>query len=338
MVFGPSYFSLNADGISLDGTMISTLNPILTATLVGSFNTTSLTLNDSSHVTINPNFSIFLSDPMGPLQDGDNVILYGTTTNSIPEPSTFAVLGSGFGSFGFLWSRIRNKKRSINGNDASPTTARRALPVGLAILCCFAMLIPAAHAVTTVHLNAATNPSTGVSGVNNVNITGSGFPTGNIAPADVSITFALTCGGSGTTTTGLSVTHILGTSYRIGVLVPPGLLTATYYISISGHTSTNNQFASLPPNCSAVQVTQNNVTLASCVPGSSIGLLQGKTAVTAYANGYWEGGNTGVRVVPIEGPGSPVSDSDSKHREFLGSNLRLESVCTANATGRLSGH
>ncbi len=334
-VFGPGYFTLNADGISLDGTPLSNLNPIIGATLVGTFNTTSLTLNDSSHVNINPNFTISLSDGGSPLQDGDLAILYGDTGSPIPEPSSLAVLGSGVGSFAFLWrSKIRSIKRKMKTSETSTTTVGRGLPFALALLSCLVFLIPAAEATTTVHLNAATSPSTGVSGVNNVNINGSGFPTGNIAPADVSITLALTCGQSGTAATANSVIKVIGTSYRINMTLPSGLSTATYYISISGKTSTNNLFASVPPNCSQVQVTQNNNTLASCVPGSSMGLVQGKTTVAAYVpNGYWEGGNTGVRVVPIEGPGSPATVATPNVVNSCGSNSQTgQSVCTANNT------
>ena len=329
--FGPGYFTLGPDGLSLDGTPLSTLNPITGATLTGTFNTTSLTLFDGSHVTINPNFTITITDASGILQDGDFAIIYGSTSSPIPEPGTWAVLGSGLGTLGVLWRR----KRRVKARNASAQPTRYLMGTALLLLCC-AVLVSAvpSYATTTVKLNAWTAPSSGTSGVNNVNITGSGFPAGTIVPGNVSVTLALTCGGSGTTTTASSVTHILGSSYRIGILLPPNLLTATYYASISGMTTGGSQFSNAPPNCSAVNVTQSNPTLAACVPGSSIGLLTGTTTVTAYVpNGAWEIGASGIRVVPVEGPGSPISVPTPNATNSCGSNSQTgETVCTANNT------
>jgi PEP-CTERM motif len=328
--FGPGYFTLSGDGLSLDGTPLSTLNPIVSATLTGTFNVTDLTLNNGNHLTIDPGFSLFLSDPSGTLQDGDSEILYGTFSSAVPEPSTLAVLGSGLGSFVFLWRR----KRKIQPSNSSAKAARRGLLGLLGVFCCAAMLVQSASAVSTpIHLNAWTSPSTGTSGVNNVNVTGSGFPGGVITPADVtSISLALSCGGAGTSATALKVTKILGSSDRIEFLVPSGLSTANYFVSMSGTTSTGNPWSS--SNCSEVSVTQSNKTLASCVPGSSLGILLGKTTVVAYEpNGYWEGGTTGVRVVPLEGGGSPTAIPTPNIVNSCGSNSQTgESVCTANNT------
>ncbi len=332
MTFGPGYFTLAPDGLSLDGTPLSTLNPIVSGTLTGMFDVTSLTLNDGSHLTIDPNFSVSLTDFSGLLQDGDFAVLYGFPAGPIPEPATVAVLGSGLGSFAFLWRR----KRKISARVASAKPARRALLGMLVVLCCAAMLVQSASAAVApaqVKLNAWTSPSTGTSGVNDVSVTGSGFPGGVITPADVSsISLSLTCGGAGTPATALLVTKIIGSSDRIKFEVPSGLTTNNYFVSMSGTTSTGNPWAS--SNCSEVSVTVNNPILASCVPGSSLGILQGKTTVVAYEpNGYWEGGATGVRVVPIEGGGSPSAISTPNIVNSCGSNSQTgESVCTANNT------
>ena len=331
--FGPGYFTLAPDGLSLDGTPLSTLNPMVSATLTGTFSVTNLTLNDGSKITILPNFTLFLSDPSGTLQDGDFAVLYASYTSPVPEPATLAVLGSGLGSFVFLWRR----KRKTQAGDASTKPSRRTLLGLLAVLCCAVMLVQSASAAgpppAKVKLNAWTSPSTGTSGVNDVTITGSGFPGGVITAADVtSISLSLSCGGGGTPATALSVTHIIGSADRVKILVPAGLTANNYFVSMSGTTSLGNPWAS--SNCSEVAVTVNNPILASCVPGSSMGILQGKTTVVAYEpNGYWEGGATGVRVVPIEGGGSPSAIPTPNIVNSCGSNSQTaESVCTANNT------
>ena len=330
--FGPGYFMLGGDGLSLDGTPLSTLNPMVSATLTGTFNVTSLTLNDGSHLTILPNFTLFLSDPSGQLQDGDFAILYGSFASPVPEPATLAVLGSGLGSFAFLWRR----KRQVRTRNASAKPSRNALLGLLAVLCCAAMFVESASALKApapVKLNAWTSPSTGTSGVNDVSITGSGFPGGLITAADVtSISLSTTCGGAGTPATALLVTHILGSSDRVKILVPAGLSTNNYFVSMSGTTSLGNPWAS--SNCSEVSVTQSNKTLAACVPGSSLGILLGQTTVVAYEpNGWWGGSFTGVRVVPLEGGGSPSLIPTPNIVNSCGSNSQTgESVCTANNT------
>src|SRR5579859_1536678 len=62
--FGSSYFTLDADGLSFDGHALSTLTGppaglfgAISATLTGSFSTTSFTLNDGSTATVSPTFS-----------------------------------------------------------------------------------------------------------------------------------------------------------------------------------------------------------------------------------------------------------------------------------------
>jgi len=83
-------------------------------------------------------------------------------------------------------------------------------------------LFPAfSSGVTDVKLNTNTSPSTGVAGSTDVWITGSGFPSGTITPADVKITLNTTCTVSkGTSAATLAVRSVVGTTYRIEFKVP----------------------------------------------------------------------------------------------------------------------
>ncbi len=329
--FGPGYFTLNPDGLSLDGTPLSTLNAMVSATLTGTFGATNLTLNNGSHLTIDPDFTLFLSDPSGTLQDGDFAILYGSYSSPVPEPATLAVLGSGLGSFVFLWRR----KRKTSARVASAKPARRGLLGLLVVLCCAAMLVQSASAAiapTQVKLNAWSSPSTGQAGSNNVNITGSGFPGGVITPADVSsISLSLTCGGAPTPATALLVTHVLGSSYRIEFQIPGTLAIAgTYYVSASGTTSTGNPWAS--SNCSEVNVIASAP--HTCLPTNSLTVLIQGAKVTAYVpNGNWDSDQTGIQVVPIEPTGAATPIPTPGVVNSCAANwVTGETVCAANDT------
>ena len=134
-----------------------------------------------------------------------------------------------------------------------------------------ALVIPSGSwaivASTPIYLNAATAPSSGTAGVSNVNVTGSGFPSGTIPPANVTVSLATACGGGGAVTTpALSVTVILGTSERIQFQIPASLAGGTYFVSISGSTSGGTFFQSVnrpsgpgagTGQCSALTVTAN---------------------------------------------------------------------------------
>jgi len=98
-------------------------------------------------------------------------------------------------------------------------------------------------AATPVYLNLSAAPSSGVAG-SNVNLTGSGFPSGRIPAGNVTIALATTCGGSAVTTTALSVTPILGSSDRIQFQIPASLAGGNYFVSLSGTTSGGSSFQS----------------------------------------------------------------------------------------------
>jgi hypothetical protein len=93
-VFGPSYFTLEADGLSYFGNPIPIggANPLpVDATLTGTFSPLSITLNDGSTETISPTFTakIVTSDPTGSpeLADGDFAIIEAGTGGGPPPRS-----------------------------------------------------------------------------------------------------------------------------------------------------------------------------------------------------------------------------------------------------------
>src|SRR5271166_5834382 len=99
--FSPAsgYFTLSAiDNLSFSGQQESGLftNPISSAFLTGTFGVTTVTLNNGSSVTINPDFTAFVMDtnPLNNLQNGDFALITATTTivAATPEPSLAILL------------------------------------------------------------------------------------------------------------------------------------------------------------------------------------------------------------------------------------------------------
>ena len=104
-----------------------------------------------------------------------------------------------------------------------------------------------------VGLTADTLPSQGQAGSSVVYVSGSGFPSGTILPANVTVAFETTCGGTPVASTNPSAVQLVfGTTRKVQVLLPALLRANTYYVSLSGSTSIGTAFAST--NCSQVQV------------------------------------------------------------------------------------
>src|SRR5271165_3397971 len=204
--------------------------------------------------------------------------------------------------------------------------------LGLLVLPC---VCSAATTGAVVHLNGSSSPSQGTAGSTTLYLTGSGFPSGTITPADVTVTISATCGGAPlATATATSAKHILGTSDRLGFVIPSTLAQGTYWAS-AADTTGGQSFTS--GNCSQMKVLPSRVVLSSCVPGSSMGVLNQVPNVTAYVpNGCWECGTTGIQAIPIEPicsgtcsvtistPGVPNSCSTNSKTGV--------SVCVANNT------
>ena len=245
LVLGPSYFTLDSDGLSLDGEQLSTLSGYPTglfdatsAILTGRFSTQNLTLNDGTTTQVFYDFTATISDSSG-LSDGDLAIINATTT---PEPATWMMLATGllFGSALVVRQKFLTRKGIFRAS-----------------LCiCFALLLlsVAAKAQSTVKLNSVTSPSSGSAGTSTVNVTGSGFPSGAISPANVLVSISATCGGGSPATVAAStVQTVIGTTDKVGFLIPGSLTAGTYgYVSISGTSASEISFTS--STCSTLQV------------------------------------------------------------------------------------
>jgi hypothetical protein len=343
LVFGPvsGYFSLDIDGISLDGTPLSTLSDqfsdglagAVSATLTGTFSTTSLTLNDSSTVSINPNFSATISDPSG-LQDGDLAVIYGTSASStgpvVPEPGTFLLFGSGL--LGLANLRRRSLFAAARNFVSARVLSASAVVVLIVLLFGFSAAANASGPLDYIRLNAAAVPGSGAAGSTIAKVTGSGFPSGAITPASVVLSFAATCGGTPVATTvAMLYIPVIGTQGNLEFTVPGTLPTGLYYISVTGVSVSSIPFQS--SNCSAMNVTHTSTTLAACLPSSSLAVLTG-TNVNAYVpKGSWSYGTTGVSVVPIEGTGIPAAIPTAGVVNSCSSNSATgETVCVDNGT------
>jgi hypothetical protein len=105
-----------------------------------------------------------------------------------------------------------------------------------------------------IKLNVATAPGSGMAGSSYVNVTGSGFPSGAITPANVVVSLGSACGGPpAATTTAASVKLILGSSYRVQFQIPSSVAPGTYYVTVNDDFSGDANFVS--GNCSELIVT-----------------------------------------------------------------------------------
>jgi len=335
-IYGPSYFTLSGDGLSWEGTPLSTgiaqpngLSGAVDAILTGTFDETSLTLYDSSTLTIDPSFSteIFAVQNPPDLSDGDFGVIYanpGSGPSTVPEPETFLMVGTGLAG---LLNLRRRRLFDLVRNSFS-----RGLMGAGATVALLALLFASPAANASVRLNAWTVPSSGAAGSTIVTLTGSNFPSGGIAPGNVTLSFASTCGGTALATESPNtVVNIIGGTDRLTLLVPASLLTGTYFISLAGTTNSSIPFVS--SNCAEINVTHTSTTLAACLPSSSLAVLTG-TNVTAYVpNGAWCCGTTGISVVPIEGSGTAATLTTSGKVNSCSSNSATgETVCVDNGT------
>src|SRR5271166_3917028 len=134
-------------------------------------------------------------------------------------------------------------------------------------------------AQASVLLGGAANPPSGQAGETSVTVTGSGFPSGTISPASVTVTLMPRSGGSPVTTTATSVTPGSGSTVTVGFLIPASISVSSptvYQVAISGATTAGTLFKS--SNSSLLTINPAEIHLISPNKG-----LQGQTLpVTIY--------------------------------------------------------
>ena len=342
-VFGPSYFTLNIDGESLDGTSIAiggvSPQPVM-ATLTGDLTPTTITVNGTP-TTVAAAFDTATITDLPVLVDGDFAIINaetGVVPPPIPEPNmtlTFLV-----GSFmALIFARRRGWRRA--SRMIAPAAG-----LGGAVFASAVILFPmGSFAATSLYQNVASNPGSGVAGVTHLNITATDFPSLIINPANVTICLAPTCTVGATVpvageadATATSVKKILGSSDRVNFEVPSTLLSGapitrgTYLAQI---VDTTDGFSG--GNCSIVMVTNSPPPPLVCVPSSSMAVVAGPT-VTAYVpKSCWSAcsATTGVSAVEIEptlgGSSTPIATA-SPVNACAGNPATGQVVCTANNT------
>ncbi len=140
-----------------------------------------------------------------------------------------------------------------------------------------------APAQTTILLNAAANIAVGQPGLSNVIVTGSGFPAGTIAPAQVTVVLTPAPGSVGPTvqTTASAVTTVIGSTRRVAFQIPASLQITTplpYRITLAGSiVRTPTTFSALTINPAASLTAVNP---AGGSPGTSLAV----TLAAAYSN------------------------------------------------------
>ena len=110
------------------------------------------------------------------------------------------------------------------------------------ILILIALNVCSEATAASVTLTSVT-PSSGQPGITNITLLGSGFPTGTITPATVTVTLTPTAGGSAITFPASTVTKVAGTEYKVGFMVPSTVSVSSptnYSLSISINTGANS--------------------------------------------------------------------------------------------------
>jgi RHS repeat-associated protein len=151
-------------------------------------------------------------------------------------------LGNGMYTVEFTSSsRSTDAPSTENLNDKM--SARRSL-ISLAVAQIVFAVCASGQSIT---LSTAASPAAAQPGVTVVTVTGTGFPSGTILPASTQVELVPQSGGARVTTAATSVTLVVGSTRRVAFLTPIAISVAsptTYLISLSGTTTTGQQFSS----------------------------------------------------------------------------------------------
>lgn len=213
---------------------------------------------------------------------------------------------------------MRSKDRT-----SARKSAIRACILALAEALLFALCLPSAiQAQSSIKLSPTASPSSGQPGVTVISVIGSGFPTGTIPAANVTVTLQPSSGGSSATTTASAVNSIIGATRRVTFQIPASITVASptaYQVSISGSTSTGVTFASgntavltINPAAEISGIAPNSgqagQTLTVTITGLYTNFVQGATAAS-FGPGISVGGAAeGVAgPVTITGPTSATA-------------------------------
>ena len=149
----------------------------------------------------------------------------------------------------------------------------------------------ALDAQTNVTLTATASPAAAQPGVHLITLTGSNFPTGAIAPANVTITVMPATAGAGPSgsTTAQSVQTVIGSTRRVTFQLPSTIVVASptpYRVSLTGATSTGVQFASAAPSALTVNPPAfvTSVSPGTGLPGQTLSVAI-TTAFTNFVQG-----------------------------------------------------
>jgi RHS repeat-associated protein len=153
----------------------------------------------------------------------------------------------------------------------------------------------------------------GQAGVTNITVTGSGFPSGSIPAANVSVTLKPANAGPPTgTTAATAVTTVVGSTRRISFTIPAAIvvsLPTTYAVSVAGTTSDGTAFSSgntaaltVNPSASISSVTPDSGQAGQTLPVSIAGLytnfVQGSTQAS-FGPGISVGGASPAAFGPV---------------------------------------
>ena len=336
MVFGPSYFTLGSDGESFNGSPIPIggTNPLPTsATLTGNFSPLAITLNSGGgSQSILSGFSSTVTPSSGStLADGDLALINVTTatvTTTVPEPGTWLLTILGGGCLAFF----RRRRLAFRTGKLL-----KGVPCFVTVLACVWCVL-VTQSVSAANLNTWTSPDNGVAGVNDVNVVGTGFPSGTITATNVTISlYAGACGSAVTaTTTAHSVRAVTGTARRFDFMIPGTLGNGIYNVAVSDTVAGDANFDTRGTSCSQINVSHANLSLA-CLPTSALAVVLspvGAGKVTAYVpQGDWGGGSTGVQAVDLELGSSKTAIATPNVVNSCASNPATgQTVCTANNT------